>query len=93
MLIAQALHSVVEKHKSPVYRDSRFESTEFLNKRAQVGLRSQALLVDLIEAGTATESHGGLRVQRLRPAVHRPIVQACGEAPSDASISRLTWCR
>lgn len=51
MLVAQALHSVVEKHNSLVYRDSRFESTEFLNKRAQVGLRSQARLVDLIEAG------------------------------------------
>jgi DNA-binding FadR family transcriptional regulator len=59
MLIAEALHSVVEKHNSLVYRDSRFESPDFLSKRAQVGLRSQERLVDLIEAGSgpAAEDH------------------------------------
>jgi DNA-binding FadR family transcriptional regulator len=59
MLIAEALHSVVEKHNSLVYRDSRFESPDFLAKRAQVGLRSQERLVDLIEAGDgpAAEDH------------------------------------
>jgi DNA-binding GntR family transcriptional regulator len=59
MLIAEALHSVVEKHNSLVYRDSSFENPDFLSKRAQVGLRSQERLVELIEAGDgpAAEEH------------------------------------
>jgi DNA-binding FadR family transcriptional regulator len=38
LLIAEALHHIVEKHHSIVYSDSQAESPEFLRKRAQVGL-------------------------------------------------------
>jgi DNA-binding FadR family transcriptional regulator len=59
LLIAEALHHIVEKHHSIVYSDSQAESPEFLKKRAQLGLRSQARLVDLIESGdgAAAEDH------------------------------------
>jgi DNA-binding FadR family transcriptional regulator len=59
LLIAEALHHIVEKHHSIVYSDTQSEDAEFLKKRAQVGLRSQARLVDFIEKGdaAAAEDH------------------------------------
>lgn len=59
MLIAEALHRIVERHNSLVYRDSQAESPDFLSRRAQIGLRSQTRLVDLIAAGdgSGAEEH------------------------------------
>lgn len=59
LLIAEALHSLVEKHNSLVYGDNQSEDPEFLKRRAQVGLRSQTRLVELIESGDgpAAEDH------------------------------------
>lgn len=59
LLIAEALHHLVEKHNSLVYGDIESEDPEFLKRRAQTGLRSQTRLVELIESGDgpAAEDH------------------------------------